>query len=209
MRIGIIVDGLSEVRGIPTLYERIRPPHTLVATVKADLQPLAPAGQIALRAAARCEVLTAKQPDVVLVLLDLETRTECPGELAVKIERLIRERLADPGFDVRVVFKVRRLENWLVADIECLGRSPALFPEARRVAQAIPAGNSDGIDALRLLQQASGNRRAYDKVRGAQAICASLDSGRAALNSRSFRRFLRVLGDSRYAEQSRLPNRDH
>ena len=41
---------------------------------------------------------------------------------------------------------------------------------------------------------------------GKSNICERLDPGRAAINSRSFRRFLRVLGDSRYADQSRLPN---
>jgi len=43
---------------------------------------------------------------------------------------------------------------------------------------------------------------------GAIAICTDLDPGRAAPNSRSFRRLLRVLEDSRYLDQSRLPNRE-
>jgi len=43
---------------------------------------------------------------------------------------------------------------------------------------------------------------------GAVAICTHLDPGRAAQQSRSFRRFLRVLGDLRYADQSRRPHRE-
>lgn len=103
----------------------------------------------------------------------------------------------------------RRLENWLMADITSLSPSPGVFSDRSRVEQAIPAGNADGIDsALDILQRACGPRSRYQKIDGAKAICAHLDPGRAALNSRSFRRFLRVLGDSRYADQSRLPNPD-
>jgi hypothetical protein len=110
--------------------------------------------------------------------------------------------------NVAVVLKVRTLENWLVADLQCLSAAPRLFTDASRVIQAVPSGNADGIDALDVLRRACGRRGRYDKVQGAVAICTHLEPGRAALNSRSFRRFLRVLGDSRYADQSRLPNRE-
>jgi len=75
-----------------------------------------------------------------------------------------------------------------------------------RYARAIQRGRADKVDALVLLNRASGPQRTFEKRRGALAICTHLDPGRAALNSRSFRRFLRVLGDRRYADQSKQPN---
>jgi Domain of unknown function (DUF4276) len=208
MRVGLVVDGLSEVRALPLLYRRIDLPHTLVATLRADLQPHAPAGQIALRASARCKVLSTKRPDLIIVLLDLETRRDCTGDFASAIQKLIVDHLGKVSFKVEVVIKVRTFENWLISDIQCMSRTPSLFVDAARVARSVPAGNADGIDAMRILQQASGRRRPYEKVAGAVATCQHLDPGRAALNSRSFRRFLRVLGDIRYADQSRLPSSD-
>ena len=133
-----------------------------------------------------------------------------PGTLAIELRRLITQRLSHRGIsmDIQVVFKVRAFENWLIADLQSLRATPRLFPESRRGRRRVPTGNADDADALRSLDAASGPHQSYRKVHGAVAICTHLDPGRAARNSRSFRRFLRVLGDSRYANQSRLPNPD-
>lgn len=208
MKIGLIVDGLGEVAALPLLYERIRSPHVLLKPVyERKLQPLAKAEQIAPIAARRCRLLAAEGVDLIVVLLDREHRDECPGAFASQLHSLIVRQFDRSQIGVAVVLKNRRLENWLVADITCLSGSPRLFSDRSRVEQAVPAGNADGIDdALDILQRACGPRGSYHKVKGAEAICQHMDPGRAALNSRSFRRFLRVLGDSRYADQSRLPH---
>ena len=200
-----MVDGLGERSALPVLYQRIRTPHTLVTPIKQDIQPMAPVSQIARAAAAGCRILAIKQVDLVVVLVDLEHRDACAGQFAQELREQVVARVSDLGIEVAVVIKVRAFENWLVSDLECLAGSPGLFPDARRVRQSVPAGTADQVDALAILQQASGRHRSYHKVRGAVGVCAHLDPARAAINSRSFRRFLRVVGDSRYAHQSRRP----
>jgi hypothetical protein len=204
MKIGLIVDGQGEVGALPNILDRVETDNEVLRRpLKADMQPLSPPAQIALRAATACEILAAKGVKLAVVLLDLETRDECPGEFAQLLKRLIDKKVDGIGICVEVVIKAKALENWLVADLPCLSNSPALFPDRDRVANTVPAGNADGVNALEILERASGSRRRYDKVSGAVAICKSLHPGRAAVNSRSFRRFLRVLGDRRYVDQSR------
>lgn len=205
MRIGLIVDGIGEQNALPKLYQHVRTPHVLINPIRQDIQPLAPLNQIARAAERGCRILAIKQIDLVVILVDLEDRDACPGSFAQMLQDLISERVAHLGIEIAVVVKVRTFENWLVSDLGCLSRSRGLFPEARRVRQAAPAGTADHVDALAILQQASGRTRSYHKVHGAGAVCTHLDPGRAASNSRSFRRFLRVLGDRRYADQSRQP----
>ena len=208
MKIGLIVDDLGAVDSLPLLYERIRSPHTLLKPVhERKLQPLAKPEQIAPIAARRCGLLAAEGIDLVVVLLDRETRHECPGAFASRLQAMIVQQFNAGSFSVAVVLKNQCFENWLVADLACLSGSPRLFSGRHRVQRSVPAGNADGIDdPLDILKRACGPRGRYDKVEGAKAICTHLDPGRAALNSRSFRRFLRVVGDSRYVGQSRLPN---
>jgi hypothetical protein len=210
VKIGLIVDGLGEAAALPLLRERIRSPHVLLKPVhERKLQPLAKPEQIALVAARRCLLLAAEGVELAVVLLDRETREDCPGRFASQLESLISRRLAGRRIAVTVVMKDRCFENWLIADLECLGDTPRLFSNLTQVAQTVPFGNADGIDdALDILHRACGPRGTYNKVEGAKAICTHLDPGRAARNSRSFRRFLRVLEDSRYAGQSRLPYRE-
>jgi hypothetical protein len=209
VRIGLIVDGLGEVQALRHVLRRIQSPQEILITpLKAEIQPKARLTQITHAATEACEILARKRVDLAVVLMDLEDRSECPGAVAQQIQTLITERVTriGLGMEVAVVLKVRQLENWLVSDLQCLRATPRLFPEVQRTTRSVPAGNADGVDGLSILKHAAGRRRAYDKVQDAIAICEHLDPGRAALNSRSFRRFLRVLGDSRYADQSRLPN---
>ena len=66
---------------------------------------------------------------------------------------------------------------------------------------------ADNIDALRLLKRAieSGvEGRSYNKTVDAIRIMARVDPLEVARNSRSFRRFLRVLGCPAYRDQSKI-----
>jgi hypothetical protein len=206
MRIGLVVDGQSEVDALPSLLRRIDPQPEMFVVVNAGFHPEATSRRIAQGVVATYGILSGRRVDMLVVLLDLETRPDCPGKRAAMIRSEIVSRLPVPSVSVEVVIKVRSLENWLIADPDCLRELRALFPRAAQMARAVRIGTADHLDALALLQRASAPGRAYDKRRGAAAICSHLDTGRAAVNSRSFRRFLRVLGDRRYAAQSRLPN---
>lgn len=211
MRIGLIVDGAGEVEALRHVLRQVQSPHDIVlAPVKSKIQPKASPFQIAEQAVRACAVLARKRVDLAVVLIDLEDRIECPGALAQHIQALASERMTRLrlGVQVQVVMKVSQFENWLVADLHCLSSMPKLFPQLSTVIRAVPAGNADGVDALTILRRACGPRGRYDKIQGAKAICTHLDPGRAALNSRSFRRFLRVLEDSRYSDQSRQPSRE-
>jgi len=207
VRIGLIVDGLSEADTLEVLIRRSDPSH-VVATVKAGCHPEEKVSEIARDAAKRCRGLLAKRIELFVVVLDLETRNECPGELAASVRHEIARQLGRQPARVRVVVKVTKFENWLVADPACFREMPALFPETDCIKRAVRGGRADNVNALALLNRACGPRRTYDKRRGAAAICAHLDPGRAAQNSRSFRRFLRVLEDERYLHQSKQPNPD-
>jgi hypothetical protein len=208
VRIGLVVDGIGERDALPKLYNKIQTEHTLLQPIKRDIQPMAPAGQIALVAAGGCRILAVKRVDLAVVLVDFERREGCPGAFALQVQGLIEQRIADLGMDVAVVVKFRAFENWLIADPDCLSRAPAQFTAARDLERAFPAGRADHVEALPILERATGQRRSYHKVYGAVSICTHLDPARAARNSRSLRRFLRVLGDSRYADQSRRPASD-
>ena len=195
MRVGLVVDGQSEVDALRSLIQRINPPHELVGIVNARFHPEATPKLIAETIEESYGALRRRRVDRIVVLLDLEQQADCPGMRAAAIRREMIERLASPQVTIDVVVKVTMLENWLIADPACFREMPALFPEAGRIARAVRGDRADNLDALALLNSACGPRRRYDKRRGAVAICQRMDPGRAALNSRSFRRFLRELED--------------
>ena len=66
---------------------------------------------------------------------------------------------------------------------------------------AVDNGKADSVDALALLKQAT-RGDAYDKVQDAKRILEEVDVAQLAANSRSFRRFLRVIGHPEYRSQS-------
>ena len=113
------------------------------------------------------------------------------------MEREGRTRLATltSTVSLHVVFKVSKFENWLVADPQALGSLPGLFEKVERIEKQVSKGRADAVDALGLLKACS-KQRSYDKPSGAVAICKQLDPVRAAENSRSFRKLLKVLGGS-------------
>ena len=200
MKIGLLVDGRAEYYGLPHVLPRLGSPHQILSPLVCDIQPFASPAQMALAASKRFPILLAKGAESIVVLIDKETRPDCTGELAQAVEREARVRLKDFSATVKlqVVLKVVMFENWLVADPEALGGLPGLFENVTRIEKQTANGRADAVDALGLLKACS-RQRAYDKVEGAVAICKRLDPTRAAENSRSFRKFLKVLGGSQKA----------
>jgi hypothetical protein len=191
MKIGLLVEGDAEYHALPNLLPRLSSPHVILNPLLCPMQPLDTPAQIAHVAAKRLPILLAKGVDLVVLLIDKEKRTECSGELAQQIEREARSRFG--AADVRVVLKVTKLENWLVADPEALRDLPGLFEQVERIEKRVVPGRADTVDALGLLKTCSG-KRAYDKKKGAVEICKKLDPERARQNSRSFRKLLKTLG---------------
>jgi hypothetical protein len=111
-----------------------------------------------------------------------------------EIERAARSYLLPLSrtADVRVVLKVTKLENWLVADPQALRELKGLFENVERIEKQV-AGRADAVDAHALLKTCS-RKPSYDKKVGAIEICKKLDPERARKNSRSFRKLLKTLG---------------
>lgn len=84
--------------------------------------------------------------------------------------------------------KNRCLENWLVSDVEVFNGFIKTTPQK----QLPDITNIDEVSVLPF----------FDKK---ELRKASPDPLRMAQNSRSFRRYLRVIGHPDYAEQSKLP----
>lgn len=195
MKIGLIVEGDAEYHALPNLLPRVASPHTILRPLRCPVDPKSPPALIAHVAATKSfPILIAKGVDLIVLLLDKENRPECTIELVQEIEREARSRL-DEKVDLRVVLKVTKLENWLVADPLVLLDLPGLFERehAERIEKQV-AGRADAVDAYDLLKKCSPPKRAYDKKKGAIEICKKLDPERARKNSRSFRKLLKTLG---------------
>lgn len=202
---GILVDGQSEFEGLPFLMTRLRAAGRILKPLRCDMQPYAPLPQIAYAVQRRIPILLAKGAETVVVLLDKEDRSECTGSLATNLEHEIRTRLANtPGVLVHVVLKVRKFENWLIADPEPYRRHAGLFQHPERIENAVVPNKADNVDALSLITACTKSGQ-FNKVTVAKQICTGQDPEVAARNSRSYRRLLRVLGHPRYVTQSKLP----
>jgi len=193
MKIGLIVEGDAEYHALPNLLPRVASPHTILRQpLRCPVQPLSPPALIAHVAATKSfPILIAKGVDLIVLLIDKETRPDCTIELVQEIEREARSRL-DKKVDLRVVLKVTKLENWLIADPQALRDLPGLFKDVERIEKQV-AGRADAVDAHGLLKTCS-RKPSYDKKTGAIEICKKLDPERARQNSRSFRKLLKTLG---------------
>jgi len=202
MRIGIVVDGEAEYASLTLMFPALQAHtnHTLLHPVLAKIQPYAPPGAIAQRCTLASRAFLHKSPDLIVVLFDRENRSECCGTLARQVEASLESGIP---CSVGVVVKDRMFENWLVADLDALEQQPARFRLSQRDRRLVAPNKSDRCDALSLLKRATGHE--YDKVRDAKNVLKRASPERIAANSRSFRGFLRLLGDPDYLDQSLNP----
>lgn len=202
MRVGFVVDGESEFRSLPRLFDQLRSSTgaQFERPLLAKIQPLAPVPVIARACESRIAILEQRGVDISVILFDRETRPECCGELAVAVHRLLSKFAS---CNIAVVVKNRCFENWLVADIDALRAQPGRFRVSRAVVRAVSRNNADQTPAVDLLKRCA--KGDYDKVRDSYRILEQAEISRIAMNSRSFRRFLRVVGHPLYTAQSRQP----
>lgn len=202
VKIGIVVDGVSEYASLGAMLPRIaaRNGHTFLHVAKADIQPKAPFPVIARACKEAILQLQSRGADLILVVFDREDRLECPGDIAAGVLNALT-----PWVDCRVsvVVKDTKYENWLIADLDALAAQPVRFKVAKRHRRAIQPNRADAVDAhaqLRSIVQGD-----YDKVEDSRLIMARAEPVRLGQHSRSFRRFLREAQDPKYRHQSRLP----
>lgn len=209
MRVGVIVDGQAEFKAIGTIVQRSACTHIEVCKVLyADLQPRAQPRKLARAARSRMKILAEGYAvDLIVVLLDAEDRTRCSPDIVRHFTPALREELdaISHNTDLELVVKTITFENWLAADPDGLRAMPRRFPGWERIRNAVSQDRADSANALELLRRNVDPKTAFHKVLDARRIAEHLVPERAARNSRSFRRFLRVIGHQNYTVQSRNP----
>jgi hypothetical protein len=203
MKIGLLVDGRTEYYALPHLLPRLGSSHQILAPLVCDIQPFASPALMAHVASKRFPILLKDKVDWILVLIDKETRQDCTGELVQVIEREMRSRLDSKEVGLSVVLKVSKFENWTASDPDALRALPGMFEKVERIEKQVAPNRADAVDALSLLKSCA--RKSYHKVDSAVAICKQLDPVRAAANSRSFRKLLKVLECPGAAPEDRSP----
>ncbi len=205
MRVGIIVDGQAEFRSLACLYPKIDTASTLLKPLYADLQPHARPAKIVRSALPAVRILAKKKVERVVICLDLENRSMCAPGWRDEIESAFLMPCKVEGiFDVKVVLKAQMYENWLVSDTTVFTKCPARFkPAPHHTAQVAP-NRADMVDAAKLLKEMA-IKTPYHKVKDALLLTKHMDPHLGGQNSRSLRRFLRVVGCELYATQSKHP----
>jgi len=205
MKIGVVVDGVSEFASLAGLYSDLQALgcHQILKPAKADIQPYAPIAVIARQCSPKVSQFLARGAQKVLVLLDREQRNECPGEFARQIAAAII-MCVGAGAQVEVVVKDRAYENWAIADLDALRALPGRFAVSKATANAVEKNKADQVDALVLLKRCAIDK-SYDKVADSKAIMARAKAQKIASHSRSFRKFMRAAGCPVYSAQSLLP----
>ncbi|GBE29790.1 hypothetical protein BMS3Bbin04_00813 [bacterium BMS3Bbin04] len=204
MKIGLLVDGEAEFRALPKLIERIIIPNQVVKTLRADLQPLSPDVRIIKEVEKKIPIFTGKNVDIVIVLLDRENRTESPSKWVEEINKVAVKSRRCSGVQTVFVIKDRTFENWLLSDISTVASIKGRYTVSKALRSKIEPNKADGNLVIDLMKKAA-KKEGYSKVRDAVFILSKANADKIAANSRSFRRFMRVLGYQPYANQSCLP----
>lgn len=201
-RIGLIVEGIGEVPAFKTLIPKLSTPcQILHQPVRADLQPKAAAKQVAASAKAAIQYLCKRNVDLIVVLIDREDRPSA-SKFATELKQAFSSRYAGIAFEV--VVKDSCIENWLLADPEALRAQPRRFKLTDAVINRVVPNKADSVDAQNLLNSIA-VKFEYDKGADPTRIASLQKPHSIAANSRSFRRFLRVLEDPKYVGQSKQP----
>jgi hypothetical protein len=203
VKVGIVVDGQAESQALRRLLPKIKAPgRNLAGPAYADIQPKASAAQIARAVLGKLKILQGGGAGAFVVLIDCEDPGRCPGVFAREIEHALA-KLKWPG--VHVVVKRLKFENWLIADVQALTKMRGRFRVSRAFEKRVSPNKADNVpDATAELGRLC-QGTAYHKRKDPLEIAEHQEPGRIAENSRSFRRFLRVVGCKKYAHQSRNP----
>lgn len=206
MKIGFVVDGEAEYRALPHLLQRIETKHILLQQpLYADIQPKSPVPKIVSAVRTRLDILRGRDAHKVIVLLDREDQSVCPGVWAQEITATLRQRCPEWPIDsLQVIVKDSCFENWLLADPSVFSNMPHRFAlSPKNIASVVP-NKADRANAQRILKEAVQGTD-YDKKHDAVRILKQANISIMAQNSRSFRRLLRQVGHPPYSQQSLHP----
>ena len=202
MKIGIITDGQGEPAALDKLRPKLDSTATVLRPLYADMQPKAAPGQIARKAVSRVRILENKGVDRIIVIIDREDHADCAPDIATRIEGAFR-KLGHRG--IQVVVKDRTFENWLIADPGAIKKLRARFSPKKPLDKMVSPNKADSVHNAEATLNTRTIKKPYHKRNDPPDIMGKMDVSAAAMNSRSFRRFLHLLGDRRYKGQSKKP----
>lgn len=201
--IGIILEGIGEIDAVSEYLQRVQTTARLIGRpLRADMQPKANPLVIARSAKTAVNQLVNRGAKKIVILIDLEDNP-CVLKMSRDLERAFSSMYQAAEF--AVVVKNRCIENWLIADPEALEAMPRRFERVERIRKAVENDRADCVsNPSRLLDQCAQGSD-YHKTLDPARIAKYQDIQRVALNSRSFRKFLRVVTHRNYANQSKKP----
>ena len=201
-KIGIFVDGREEQISLRHMVEKLKIDHVQILTpVYANMQPKGPVGSIVK--AVEAKMTLHKQADLIVVLIDLEDLEECIIARAQALKMAFHQK----GYSkVEVVVKNQQFENWLIADPEAISQLDR-FHITTTFKKKVENDKADNVaNPVGLLSGLKKDGKTFHKTIDGTQIAKKLNIENAARNSRSLRRFLRLLGHRDYVHQSKKPN---
>lgn len=182
----MVVEGQAEYGAVPALLRKAgaRPGTPIVFRGQALGCPVRVLVQRKLLSPTRAAVLRGYSK--VVVILDRETRKDCPGQFAqCVLAELVRQLRSDFSYEghppVCVVCADRSLENWLVSDPQGLADHAYIEKDiSGRV-----GANADGDDAVEIIKWAYRGNSRYDKRRDAPSLAAKVRVEQADVRGRS------------------------
>jgi hypothetical protein len=206
VKVGIVVDGSAESQALRLCFDRNRLPGiTLLAPLYAEMQPRSTPQQMARAASQRLRQLEARDVDRIVVLVDREVSCTCPVTFSADLEDAF-SAFGHQG--VKVVIKDYMYENWLISDVAALRSLNGVFDVTKGFVRRVSPNKADHVQAPigELNRIIKGNSQ-YHKNNTAKKIAEKQTFSGIAANSRSFRRFLRVVSHPSFADQSKSPQR--
>lgn len=205
MKAVIVTEGLGEFSAFKRLFGSVPTANGLLSTTVLHVacQPDGPMPGIAKACEPRLRDARARRADLFVLVLDREQQGPRPGELAQSLsDELVR--LGPWPFEVRVVYKDRTFENWLISDLGALRSQRARYDVTDALVRKIEPDKADRVAALDLLKKAVKGKQ-YEKIEDGKRIAEKMNVKAAARNSRSLRHLLHVLGHTDYSVQCRQP----
>jgi hypothetical protein len=204
VRVGIVTEGETEIYCLPCIYPALEliTNVTFLKPLRATVDPQSPIPVLAKGLSTAIRLARANKASIVVVLLDREVDPEAPGLRSAKIQAALQKEY---GEDIHVVLKDSTFENWLVASPEAFEAQPARYPKGALIRKAATPDKADRVNAISLINRAAATGRRYDKIQDGKRTAKFLQVDAMASHSRSFRRFLAILGDNRFANGSKNP----
>jgi len=184
--LGLVLEGEADYAAVPVLLRRAGAAPGRGAVFKGQGVECAIPTLVQKKLVPHTRAQILKGHSKVLVIIDRETRNDCPGDFAQRVQaELVRQLDASYGYrgtpPVSVVCADRTLENWLLADPRGIRSHAYIQRDITRRAGA----NVDGLDALSIMRWAYGSGRAYDKTRDAAALATRVRVERREVRQRS------------------------